>query len=266
MDCKAFLQKALPVLNRRWAGYRKVKNQVCKRIKRRIRGLELAGFEEYWQYLQDNPGEWKALDACCDITISRFYRDHDVYDYIKDEILPDLVESIKDGTPFGVWSAGCCSGEEPYTLALISTFVLSRIKPESQIHIVATDVNGALLKKAKKGCYQNSSLRELPEEWKQAAFESKGKVFCLKTAYKKHVEFLQQDIRTNCPKGSFKLILCRNLVAMYFNSKVQLQVYGQIGNRLETGGYLVLGKHEILPSDLKDFELVHPHFRVYRKR
>ncbi len=265
LDCKTFLQLVLPVLNRRWAGYRKVKSQVCKRVKRRAQSLKLANLSEYWEYLQKNPHEWKELDACCDITISRFYRDHDVFDFIKDEIFPALVETYKDGAPVRIWSAGCCSGEEPYTISLICAFTLPKLFSQFKIQIVATDRNQELLQKAQRGCYKSSSLRELPENWKQVAFELDQDQYCLKGSYRKPVEFLKQDIRSHHPPGTFKLVLCRNLVAMYFDSAVQEQVFKEIGNRLEIGGYLILGKHEILPPSLQDFELHHEHFRIYRK-
>lgn len=227
--------------------------------------MKLIDFHEYWRYLQTHPQEWQVLDSCCDITISRFYRDHEVYDYIYKEILPDTIKTLQVGDNLRIWSAGCCSGEEPYTMSLISAFNFPEIFLRHKINIVATDINRDLLQKAKIGAYKSSSLRELPENWKQAAFELKGDEYYLKTSYKKPVKFLQQDIKKKCPQGFFHLVLCRNLVAMYFDQDLQVQVFEQIANKMDPGGFLVLGKHEVLPQDLKHLELVHGHFKIYRK-
>jgi chemotaxis protein methyltransferase CheR len=90
-DCVAFLQWALPRLGRRWAGYRKVRRQVCRRVSRRIGELGLTSFAEYRKYLERDPDEWPRLDAMTNITISRFYRDRAVYDFLLSEVLPALV-------------------------------------------------------------------------------------------------------------------------------------------------------------------------------
>jgi chemotaxis protein methyltransferase CheR len=105
-----FLQQALPRLGRRWAGYRKVRRQVCRRIRHRIDELGPEGFEAYHAHLEAQPGEWEVLDGLMNVTISRFNRDRGVFEFLRDEVLRPGMR---------VWSAGCASGEEPYTLALL---------------------------------------------------------------------------------------------------------------------------------------------------
>jgi len=98
-DCVAFLQWALPRLRMRWPGFRKVRKQVCKRIRRRIAALELSGIAAYRQWLEDHPGEWEVLDGMCRITISRFYRDRGVFDALAGEILPGLARRAEAELP-----------------------------------------------------------------------------------------------------------------------------------------------------------------------
>ena len=120
--CIEFLQWALPKLSMRWPGFRKVRRQVCRRIARRINELGLGGVSAYRRNLLDEQSdEWQVLDGLCRITISRFYRDREVYRFLADTVLPELAaQASSDGeTTVRCWSAGCCAGEEPYTLALI---------------------------------------------------------------------------------------------------------------------------------------------------
>jgi chemotaxis protein methyltransferase CheR len=119
--CVEFLQWALPQLALRWPGFHKVRGQVRKRIVRRLHELELTHIAEHRRYLADHPAEWTVLDACLRISISRFYRDRDVFDHLCDSVLPDLARAAQQRRENRViaWSAGGASGEEPYTVALI---------------------------------------------------------------------------------------------------------------------------------------------------
>ena len=120
-DCTVFLQWALPQLHLRWQGMRKVRGQVCKRIQRRLRDLALPDMAAYRAYLTNHPEEWRVLDEYCRITISRFYRDRAVFDYLQQTLLPKLAQQAMDqGDPtLRCWSAGCASGEEAYTLKIL---------------------------------------------------------------------------------------------------------------------------------------------------
>src|SRR5689334_13604160 len=96
LGCAAFLQWALPRLELQWAGFRKVRTQVCKRLKRRIRQLGLPGFTAYRIRLESDPGEWRTLDDCCRITISRFFRDKQVFELLSERVLPDIAQRASD--------------------------------------------------------------------------------------------------------------------------------------------------------------------------
>ena len=96
--CICFLQWALPQLHMRWPGFKKVRGQVCKRLARRLDELKLDDLKSYRMYLEDNPLEWHILDSLCRITISRFYRDKGIYDSLRSQVLPELIErSVRQG-------------------------------------------------------------------------------------------------------------------------------------------------------------------------
>ncbi len=246
--CVEFLQWALPRLRMRWPGFRKVRRQVCKRVQHRIRTLELGNAAAYRDYLKHHPPEWTVLDGLCRITISRFYRDRGIFDCLGTEVLPALGrQAIACGeTALRAWSAGCASGEEPYSLELLWCFRSGF--PALSLHTVATDDDPALLERARRACYSPSSLKDLPHAWRAEAFEREADVYCLRRRFQENVTFMRQDIRTAMPEGRFDLILCRNLVFTYFEDSLQRETLERLAGKIRPGGVLVLGAHESLPS------------------
>ena len=251
-ECVSFLQWALPRMHLYWPGYRKVRAQVCKRVTRRLKDLALADAGAYRAYLDARPQEWNALAALCTIPISRFYRDRSLFEFLGREVLPSLARAaLERGAPvFRCWSAGCASGEEPYTLALLWALLIQPRFPQLQLAIVATDVDPRLLERAAQGCYRASSLKELPADWLARGFAVNGELFCVREELRRPVEFLHSDVRRFAPPGPFDLVLCRNLVLTYFAPPLRDEVMRRIVSTLRPGGALVIGIHEALSDDL----------------
>lgn len=264
--CAQFLQWALPRLQMRWPGFRKVRGQLCKRLARRIRQLQLTDVAAYQAYLQAHPAEWDSLDKLCRITLSRFYRDRQVFAYLGRQVLPALIQRIvNDGdSTLYCWSAGCASGEEAYTLALLWNLMVRQDYPDVELQITATDVDPVLLARAKRACYSWSSLRELPDDWRVRAFTRTNSDYCLKPAFRSAVNFLVQDIRQTVPNGLFHLVLCRNLVFTYFAVEQQRDILKRMRTRLLPGGVLVIGVHESLPEGMSGFCQWLPEMPIYR--
>ncbi len=244
--CVRFLQEVLPRLNLRWAGFRKVRGTVCKRLKRRMRTLELSGFDAYRAHLEAHAAEWERLDAACRIPISRFFRDRGVFERLETEILPQRAEAVLDRgeRAIKVWSLGAASGEEPYSLAILWHMALAKRFPQIGIDILATDVEPTMLERARRGCYAEGSLKELTTDWRAAAFERRGDLLCLRPAFRGAVTFELADVRTTLPTDRFDLILCRNVIFTYFDQGQQDHFCGVLHRLLYPGGVLVLGKHE----------------------
>lgn len=260
--CVEFLQWALPRLRMRWPGFRKVRNQVCKRIDRRIDELGLADVEAYRGLLLRDENEWETLGAFCRITISRFYRDSRVFDRIVGDVLPALAEG-RDRVR--CWSAGCASGEEPYSLAVCwrdaavtspraelpgRTQDAAGNHPRAELDILASDVDPHMLDRASRGCYQRGTLKELADALIERAFERTGpndEPYCIRDLYREHITWMRHDIRDDPPRGPFDLILCRNLVFTYFEEELQDACLERLLSVLRPGGGLVVGKHEELP-------------------
>jgi chemotaxis protein methyltransferase CheR len=248
-DCMGFLQWALPQRDLRWPGFRKVRRQVCKRLKRRILELGLDDLAAYRRRLEADPAEWRAFDECCHITISRFFRDRGVFEVLRKRVLPDIATRVARERRAGrIWSAGCASGEEPYTLKIIWDREIARAVRGAPVSIVATDVDEAVLARARRGCFEPASLRELPPLLFEEAFEPAGALYCIKPQHREGVEFLRQDLRSAAPALLFDLILCRYVAFTYFAEPLQKRVLSRIVDRLAPHGYLAIGTHEQLPS------------------
>ena len=265
--CIQFLQWALPQLHLRWPGFRKVRHQVCKRVDRRIKELKLNDLSAYQDFLQSHLQEWEVLDSLCCITISRFYRDRGVFDSIGEEVLPALaqrVSTLGDKTIW-CWCVGCASGEEPYTLMMIWNFCVKPHYPDTELRIIATDIDPVMLERAQQGCYQPSSLKELPSDWLSLAFRKIENQFCLLPRYAENVHFFEQDIRQEAPNEQFHLILCRNLAFTYFNTRLQHEIVRRIYDKLFPEGVVIVGVHEYLPSGAEGFSPWIRNKKIYRR-
>jgi chemotaxis protein methyltransferase CheR len=254
-ECVELLRWALPRLRMRWPGYRRVHRQVCRRIARRIAELGLAGPAAYREHLERHSGEWRELDALTCITISRFYRDRGAFGSLEREVLPALARHARErgAGRLEAWSAGCASGEEPYTLALVWDLAVGPAFPGLELRVLATDVEPTMLRRAREACYRESSLRELPESWR-AAFVREGELYGISARHRQRVEILAHDIRDGAPNGPFDLILCRNLAFTYFDSELQLDVGRRLTAALRPGGALMVGSHESVPEGVQELE------------
>ena len=267
-DCVRFLHWALPRLQLRWRGFRKVRKQVCKRIDRRWKELELSDVRGYRTFLETHSAEWEWLDSACRITISRFYRDRRVFDSLGAVLLPGLAElaSSRQETSVRCWSAGCGSGEEPYTVSIAWNLLVLPRFPRMELHISATDVDEHLLERARRGWYPASSLRDLPREWTRFAFDETGRGYRLRETFRREVKISRQDVRKEQPTERFHLVLCRNLVFTYFEESLQQEVLAKILDRLEPQGALIIGRKESLPLPLTtSLQPWDAGLRIYRK-
>ena len=253
-DCVAFLQWALPRLALNWPGFRRVRRQVCRRLKRRIRGLGLSSFAAYRAYVCQYPEEWAVIDGFCRITISRFFRDRGVFSALGASVLPSLAQRARaEGRGVAAWSTGCASGEEAYSLKILWEQCVGARTPAVTLSVLGTDVDETVLDRARRGCYEAATLRELPKDWVAQSFDVRDGSYCVRAALRRAVTFCCQDIRTHLPPGPFDVILCRNLAFTYFAPDLQERVLEDIATRLRADGVLVIGAHECLPSGTLHF-------------
>lgn len=251
----------------RASGFRRVRGQICKRIRRRLHELGLHDLAGYRRYLQGTPDEWETLDSLCHITISRFCRDRRVFDWLRRRGLPELAaQSVMDGrNRLTCWCAGCAGGEEPYTLRIIWNLCLASRFKGMRFEIVASDVDPVMLARARNAVYSVGSLRELPADLKDRAFVPEDQKFRLRDSFRSGTRFLQQDIRCEMPDGPFDLLLCRNLVFTYFAEPVQRKLLSRMSGRVRGGGFLIVGRDEKISGDPAVFQAVGEAPGTYRR-
>jgi chemotaxis protein methyltransferase CheR len=267
-ECVALLLDTLPRLGLQYPGFRRVRGIVRKRLGRRLRQLGLTDVDAYRAHLGAHPDEWAALDAMCRIPISRFFRDGEVFRRLCDDVLPDLARRAERRGDHTVscWSAGCGSGEEPYTLAMAWRWSVPAEPARPALRIVATDAAADALARARRGCYPDGSLKELPAAWRSQAFVTRGDARCVEDTFREGVAFVLQDLRAEQPAGPFDLVLCRNMAFTYFDAPTRARVLARIVERLHPAGVLVIGhKEDLAPGD-HGLDALDARLRVYRKR
>ena len=238
--CVAFLQWALPRLGLRWAGYRKVRRQVCRRLRARVAALGVGDLDAYRARLAADPAEWEALRALTPVTISRFARDRAVFDALAREVVPALERAAaRHGRArLRAWSAGCASGEEAYTLALLWP----------AMDVLATDVHAPVLARARRARYLTSSLRELTAAERERGFVAHGSEHAVRPEIATRVTVARHHLHDPAPPGPFDLVLCRNAAFTYLDGAGQAAVLDRLADALAPGGALVVGLHETLPD------------------
>ena len=266
-DCVSFLQWAVPELGLRWPGFRKVRGRLRRRLARRLRELGLADLPAYRSWLGEHPEEWARLDALCRITISRFFRDRQVFACLGSHVLPALARNLAGSgrESLRCWSAGCACGEEVYSVNLLWELEVRPQHPGIALAWTATDADPRVLERTRAGIYPEASRDGVPEAWRALAFEQASSELRVRDRFRLPMELLQQDLRKQMPEGPFDLVLCRNLALTYFAESLHREVLAGIAARMAPGAALVIGIHESLPRGAPGFEAWEPCRAVLRR-
>jgi chemotaxis protein methyltransferase CheR len=272
-ECVAFLQWALPKAGRRWLGYRKVRRRVCRRVGRRVSELGLSSLADYRALLERETDEWPTFDSLLDVTISRFYRDRAVFDFVRSEVFPALVERAHTAGSrvVRVWSAGCANGEEPYTITMMWELEIAAAARGLRLEVLATDIKPSVLERAGRARFPRSTARDLPSVWREDAFSEEfddngAGQLVLRPPFRRNVTFLRHDIRDAPPTGPFDLVLCRYQAFTYFGDNQQRDVATALAAVTEPGAVLVLGSRERPPEDTAEFQAWSRRLSVYQRR
>lgn len=243
MSFDQFLKEITPLLGLQWRLF--LRRGIKRKIERRIIQLGLSSFEDYFLRVRRDPDERTFLAQILTVTISRFFRDREVFDALEHSVFPLILQNKAEGE-FNIWSIGCASGEEPYSLSLLWNQKFKRDYPEIRLSILATDIDEEMLRRAKEGRYKKSSLREMPMIL-EPYFKEEDGFFVLSPSVKGCVAFKRHDVLTEEPFPGMDLIFCRNLAFTYFSKEYQVKVIKKLFRSLQERGYLVIGKGEVLP-------------------
>jgi chemotaxis protein methyltransferase CheR len=237
-----------------------------RRIAVRMRACGVETFAEYQALLDRAPDEYERLKDAITINVTRFYRNAETWNLLRGGIIREICHA-KDGE-IRVWSAGCSSGEEPYTLTMLIADELERQgTPDRLRHVTvdATDIDRACLEQARAGRYRREALTQVPPVWVDRYFDKEGEECRVLDRIRQRVHVRAADLSNDPPpRQNYHLILCRNVV-IYFQREAQERVFATFAGALAPGGFLVLGKVETLFGPARNrLTLLDPRERVYR--
>ncbi len=242
-------------------------NYLRRRIGVRMRAAGCSDYLEYRRLVRRDREEGGRLINDLTINVTEFFRDEDVYAVIREEVIPRLIRDKREsGTrSLRAWSAGCASGEEPYSLSVLFLDALSRERDAGEwaLRITATDLDDKAIAKAREGVYE--SVKMPPGLLLDDYFEPREGGLAVKEGVGRPVRFLCLDIMQRPPLRHLDLILCRN-VLIYFEREKQQHILEIFKRCLRPGGFLVLGKSEaILGAGGGGLLALNRRERVYRK-
>jgi two-component system CheB/CheR fusion protein len=235
-----------------------------RRIHRRMTALSLETFAEYRDYLELQPEEFTALFDSMLINVTSFFRDPAAWQALREKVLPELVSAKGPRSPIRVWSAGCASGEEAYTLAIVLADALGPEQFRERVKIYATDLDEDALQQARMGAYDARALNEIPEHFRDAYFEPAGDKRAFRRDLRGQVIFGRNDLTRDAPISRVDLLVSRNTL-MYFNAEAQANVIRRFHFALSHPGYLFLGKAEMLLNHSDSFQAVDLRKRIFCK-
>ncbi len=233
-------------------------SSLMRRILKRMQSVNIDNFQEYIDYLEVHPDEFIKLFNVVLINVTNFFRDTTPWHFLASDIIPLIIDSKKPGEPIRAWSAGCASGEEAYTIAIMLAEALGIEKFKERVKIYASDVDEEALTQARQASYTYRELNGIPEPLIEKYFENSSQRYVFQKDLRRSVIFGRHDLLQDAPISRIDLLVCRN-VLMYFNAEAQAKILSRFHFALNDTGFLFLGKAEMLfthaalfrPIDLK---------------
>jgi chemotaxis protein methyltransferase CheR len=234
-----------------------------RRFDVRLRATSSKTYGRYVFYVKKHPEEIQQLLNDLTINFTMFFRDQDVYQYLETHLLPKLLAA---STNVRIWSAGCATGEEPYSLAILVDKALQKYSDNRVVTIFASDIDKDALAKAEKGEYLKKQLNDLPDTLVDKYFTKEGEsTYHVRDFLHKYIRFEQCDLNKPSTRQGLDLILCRN-VMIYFSKEGQQHVHMNFYNALRDGGFFITGKAEMLSGEpSRKFQSIDVKCRVYQK-
>jgi two-component system CheB/CheR fusion protein len=214
--------------------------------------------------LESNAAEFGYLFNTILINVTGFFRDAEAWSFLQREIMPTMLAAVAPDEEIRVWCAGCASGEEAYTLAIVFAEALGVEECAKRVKIYGTDVDEEALFEARAGTYSARAIEPVPPELRGKYFERSGDRFAFRPELRRRVIFGRHDLTHDAPISRLNLLACRNTL-MYFNAETQSQVIDRFHFALRESAHLFLGKAELLLSDGERFEVVSMRQRIFRR-
>ncbi len=245
-----------------FTGYKR--SSLMRRVKKRMQTYEIENFEAYLDYLQVHPEEFLPLFNTILINVTAFFRDKVAWNYLQRNAINRILEKKPLTTQIRVWSAGCSSGEEAYTLAMILAEAIGIENFRDRIKIYATDIDEEALIQSRHANYTDRDLKPIPDHLRQKYFEETGGRYVFRSDLRRAVIFGRHDLVQDAPISRLDLLVCRNTL-MYFNSETQTHILNRFHFALNNTGILFLGKAEMMLTHGSIFTPLSLQHRIFRR-
>jgi two-component system, chemotaxis family, CheB/CheR fusion protein len=235
-----------------------------RRITKRLQSVGCNDFSDYLDYLEVHPDEFGQLFNTVLINVTSFFRDSSTWDYLAKSVVPRLIERRDDGAPVRVWSAGCASGEEAYTLAMVFAEAIGVEGVSDSVKIYATDADEEALTKARAAVYSEQEVADVPAPLLEKYFDGSDGQFAFRKELRRQIIFGRHDLIQDAPISRVDLLVCRNTL-MYFNAETQARILQRFQFALNDHGILFLGRAETLMTHTSTFAPIDLKRRISEK-
>jgi two-component system, chemotaxis family, CheB/CheR fusion protein len=240
------------------------RSSLMRRVQVRMAQIAVSEYTEYLDYLQVHPDEFTALFNTILINVTGFFRDPQAWESLRTQALGQVVEDGGADAPIRVWSAGCASGAEAYTLAMLLAELMGIEAYQRRVKIYATDVDEDELGRARQAVYGEREISDVPLELLGRYFEARGGQYAFRKDVRRTVIFGRNDLVRDAPISRIDLLICRNTL-MYFNGETQSRILERFHFALAPAGILFLGKAEMLQSHTGLFRPIDLKYRLFQK-
>ncbi|MGI0486274.1 CheR family methyltransferase [Pantanalinema rosaneae CENA516] len=245
-----------------FTGYKR--SSLMRRVAKRMQTVNIEGYSNYQDYLEVHPEEFNFLFNTLLINVTSFFRDRSAWDYIASEVMPRIIDYKQPGEPIRVWSAGCASGEEAYTIAIMLAEIIGVEQFRERVKIYATDMDEEALNQARQATYWTRDVGGLSPQQLEQFFEPVDDRYVFRKDLRRSVIFGRHDLIQDAPISRIDLLVCRNTL-MYFNAETQSRILSRFHFALRDGGFLFLGKAEMLLTHTNTFTPVQLKCRIFTK-
>lgn len=242
------------------------KSTLLRRIERRKGIHHIDKIEKYVRFLQENPKEIEILFKELLIGVTSFFRDTEVWEKLKNQVLPEMIEKLPNGYVMRAWVTGCSTGEEAYSLAIVFNEVLEKIKKNRNIslQIFATDLNLEAIEKARKGIFPPNIITDVSPERLSRYFKNDNKGFRINAGIREMVVFAPQNVIKDPPFTKLDILTCRNML-IYMEPELQNKLIALFHYSLKPGGIMILGTAETLGTEGEGFENLDTKLKIFKR-
>lgn len=245
-----------------FTGYKR--SSLMRRVTKRMQTVEIDQYSEYIDYLEVHPEEFGYLFNTLLINVTAFFRDRSAWEYVADEVIPAILAHKSLNEPIRIWSAGCASGEEAYTIAILLAEAIGIHQFRDRVKIYATDVDEEALNQARLATYTEKQLDGILPHQLEQFFDPADNSYTFRKDLRRAVIFGRHDLVQDAPISRIDLLICRNTL-MYFNAETQSRILARFHFALQESGFLFLGKAEMLLTHTDTFTSVDLRRRVFTK-